>query len=142
MVSGAHYREFVMPYDRALAGHYRSFGIHNCGWNVDAYAGAYAEIGELGYLDFGLDSNLRLLGELFPRTVLTVILNPGDVLGRSPEAVEGDLRRLRESLGSCRIILGSLDGSADSEEVRRFFLTAASVWGLPVGELVPRPHFG
>jgi hypothetical protein len=142
MISEAHYREFVMPYDRLLAEHYRCFGIHNCGWSVDAYAEAYAEIGELGYLDFGLRSNLGLLKELFPGTVLTVILNPDDVLGRNPREIEKDLRRLQGTLGSCRIILGSLDGATDSEEVRRFFLTTATVWGLPVEELVPRAHFG
>ena len=56
--------------------------------------------------------------------------------------VEGDLRRLQQGLGGCRIILGSLDGGTDSEEVRRFFRIAAAVWGLSVEELVPRPHFG
>jgi hypothetical protein len=142
MISEAHYREFVMPYDRALAEHYRSFGIHNCGWRVDAYARAYAEIGGLQYLDFGIDSDLRLLAELFSGAVLTVILNPDDLLGRSAPAVESDLRRLRETLGDCRIILGSLDGGTDSEEVRRFFRIAAAVWGLSGEELVPRPHFG
>jgi hypothetical protein len=142
MISEAHYRQFVMPYDRALVEHFRSFGIHNCGWRVDAYARAYAEIGELEYLDFGLDSDLQLLGELFPETVLTVILNPDDLLGRSAGAVEDDLRRLRESLGGCRIIVGSLDGATDSEEVRGFFRTAAAVWALPAEELVPQPHFG
>jgi len=142
MISEAHYRQFVMPYDRRLARHFRCFGIHNCGWSVDAYARAYAEIGGMGYLDFGLRSDLGLLKELFPETVLTVILNPDDVLGRSPLAVEGDLRRIRQSLGDCRVIVGSLDGATDSEEVRRFFGAAARVWGLPVQELVPVAHFG
>jgi hypothetical protein len=142
MISGAHYRQFIMPYDRQLAEHFRSFGIHNCGWSVDAYAEAYAELGDLGYLDFGLDSDLRRLRELFPRTILAVILNPNEVLGRSPQEIEMDLRRIRESLGACRIIVGSLDGTTDSAEVKRFFHCAATVWEQPVEELVPRAHFG
>lgn len=142
MISEDHYRRFVMPYDRQLAGHYRSFGIHNCGWSVDAYARAYAEIGGLGYLDFGLRSDMGLLKELFPEAVLAVILNPDEVLGRSLQGIEEDLRRLHETLGECRIIVGSLDGATDSEEIRRFFGAAATVWGLPVEELVPRAHFG
>ena len=142
MISENHYREFVMPYDRRLSEHYLHFGIHNCGWTVDTYARAYSEIGKLGYLDFGLRSNFEVLRELFPNTLLAVILNPEDVLGRSPSQIERDLRRMKEAAGPFRIILGSLDGSTDSEEVRGLFRIASSVWERPVEQLVPHPHFG
>ena len=57
MIAEEHYREFVMPYDRKLSDHYANFGVHNCGWKVDAYARAYSEIRKLGYLDFGADKS-------------------------------------------------------------------------------------
>jgi hypothetical protein len=142
MVSEEHYRQFVMPYDRRLSGHYPHFGVHNCGWTVDAYAAAYAEIRELGYLDFGIRSDLDRLQRLFPRTVLTVILNPDDVIGRPAGDVRSTLERLRGSIPVCRILLGSLDGRTRSEEVEAFFTAVAGVWGVPVEQLVPRPHFG
>jgi len=142
MISEDHYRQFVLPYDRKLSGHYPHFGVHNCGWKVDAYAEAYSEIRVLGYLDFGIQSNLDALKLLFPRTVLTVILNPDDVIGRTPVQVRATLEKLRDSLGECRILLGSLDGRTDSVEVKTFFTATADVWGLPVELLVPRPHFG
>jgi hypothetical protein len=142
MVSEDHYREFVMPYDRRLSEHYANFGVHNCGWKVDAYAKAYSEIRELGYLDFGIQSDLPALKKLFPRTVLTVILNPDDVIGHTPADVLVTLEKLRDSLHQCRILLGSLDGRTPSEEVERFFTSTAEVWGIPVEQLVPRPHFG
>lgn len=142
MISEDHYREFVMPYDRLLAEHYRYFGIHNCGWTVNTYARAYSEIGVLGYLDFGIRSDFELLRELFPETVLTVILNPEDVLGRSPADIEADLRSLKEELGNCFIIVGSLDGSTKSEQIMTFFHTTAKVWALPMQELIPVAHFG
>jgi hypothetical protein len=142
MVSEDHYRRFVMPCDRQLSEHYAHFGVHNCGWKVDAYAEAYSEIRTLGYLDFGIQSNLGVLKRLFPRTVLTVILNPDDVIGRSSAEVHSTLEKLRDSLGQCRILLGSLDGRTPSEEVEAFFIAAADVWSVPVELLVPRPHFG
>ncbi|MGA2380530.1 MAG: uroporphyrinogen decarboxylase family protein [Spirochaetia bacterium] len=142
MISEDHYRQFVMPCDRRLSEHYTQFGVHNCGWKVDAYAKAYSEIRELGYLDFGIQSNLDALKRLFPRTVLTVILNPDDVIGRSTAEVRTMLEKLRDSLGVCRILLGSLDGRTKSREVEEFFSATAEVWGLPVEQLVPRPHFG
>jgi hypothetical protein len=142
MISEAHYREFVMPYDRRLSAHYPHFGVHNCGWKVDTYAKAYSEIRVLGYLDFGMQSNLADLKRLFPRTVLTVILNPDDVIGRTPAEVRSLLEKLRDTLSVCRIVLGSLDGRTKSAEVEAFFSSAAAVWGVPAEQLVPRPHFG
>jgi hypothetical protein len=142
MISGEHYRRFVMPYDRKLAGSFRLFGVHNCGWNVDAYASAYAELGTLQYLDFGISSDLRRLRELFPAATLTPILNPDEVIGRSREEVRGILHRLRESLGDCRIILGSLDSRTRAEEIVSFFREASALWKVPVEELIPLSHCG
>ncbi len=142
MISEQFYREFVMPYDRKLSDHYPNFGVHNCGWNVDAYTKAYSEIRSLGYLDFGIQSDLDALKILFPRTILTVILNPGEIIGRSPAEVRHILARLRDSLGTCRIDLSALDGRTPSKEVSAFFDTTAAVWGVPLESLVPRPHFG
>ncbi len=142
MISERHYREFVMPWDKKLSDHYPGFGIHNCGWKVDAYARAYAEIRPLGYLDFGIQSDLTLLAELFPRATLTVILNPEDIIDTGPAHVRATLQRLHDELGECRIILGSLDGRTPSSEVASFFDTAATVWGVPVESLVPPAHCG
>lgn len=142
MISEAHYREFVMPCDRRLSGHYPGFGVHNCGWKVDAYAQAYAEIRPLDYLDFGIQSDLDSLRRLFPLTTLTVILNPDDVIGRRRDEVRRTLESLREALGRCRIIIGSLDGRTRSEEIISFFDAVSDVWGVPVEALVPPPHSG
>jgi len=142
MVSADHYREFVMPYDRKFSDHYPCFGIHNCGWKVDAYSKAYSEIRALDYLDFGIQSDLLQLKALFPNATLAVILNPDDVIGRSAEVVRVILGRLHEDLGACRIVLGSLDGRTPSAEVEAFFNAAAAVWGVPVETLVPRAHCG
>ena len=142
MISEDFYREFVMPYDRKLSDHYANFGIHNCGWKVDAYAKAYSEIRPLGYLDFGIQSDFRLLKRLFPHAVLTVILNPGEVIGRSSKDVLGMLMGLRESLEKCRIDLSALDSRTPSEEVTAFFESVAAVWNVPVESLVPPPHLG
>jgi hypothetical protein len=142
MISEQSYRQFIMPYDRKLSDHFPNFGVHNCGWKVDAYAKAYSEIRPLGYLDFGIESNLDLLKTLFPTTILTLILNPGQVIGRSPADIRHALARLRNSLGTCRIDLSALDARTPSEEVSAFFQATAEVWGVPIQSLVPRPHFG
>jgi hypothetical protein len=116
--------------------------VHNCGWNVDPYAEAYAELGRLEYLDFGTHSDLHQLRRLFPASTLTPILNPEEVIGRRPEVVRSLLRLLHESLGECRIVLGSLDSRTPAEDVAAFFREASAIWGLGVEELVPQPHCG
>jgi hypothetical protein len=142
MISEQHYRRFVLPYDRKLAGSFELFGVHNCGWNVDAYAAAYAELGALEYLDFGSSSDLQRLAALFPAATLTPILNPEEVIGRSRQEVRELLARLHESLGDCRIILGSLDSRTPAEDVISFFREASELWRVPVEELVPQSHCG
>jgi hypothetical protein len=142
MISEQQYREFIMPYDLKLYDHFPNFGIHNCGWTVDVYLSAYAEIGSLGYLDFGINSDLSRIKELFPNTILTVILNPDDILGKDQSDLEQMLQNLHDKLCKCRIILGSLDGSTPPEAVVDLFQTASQVWGIQTEALVPTAHHG
>jgi hypothetical protein len=142
MISGESYREYILPYDRKISEHFQNFGVHNCGWNVDAYAQSYTEIGSLGYLDFGIDSDLARIKDLFPETILTVILNPDDIIGKDNNELRELLIRLYETLGKCRILAGSLDNSTPSSVVTSLFDITADVWGLPINALVPHPHCG
>jgi hypothetical protein len=142
MISKQQYRDFVMPYDRSFFEHFPNFGIHNCGWTVDTYLDSYAEIGALGYLDFGIGSDLSRIKEYFPDATLSVILNPEDVLGKEQSEVETMLKKLHDDIGWCRIILGSLDGSTPSQAVRDLFRTASEVWRIPSEALVPRAYCG
>ena len=137
MISGDDYREFIQPYDRRLSEHYELFGIHNCGWCVDAYAEAYAEIGDLLYLDFGIDSDLKRLKMLFPQTVLTLIYNPQDMRGKSKKDITAELEYAFGALGDCAIILGSMDENSPNSLVDDFYAVAADILSIPVEELVP-----
>ena len=137
MISGEDYRNFIQPYDKRLYEQYELFGIHNCGWCVDAYAEAYAEIGNVLYLDFGIDSDLNRLKELFPNAVLTLIYNPQDMLGKSRAAITKELEYVYEALGDCAIILGSMDDKCPNALVDDFYSVAADIWMLSAEEMVP-----
>ncbi len=136
MISSAHYREFVQPYDCRLSAHFPHFGIHNCAWRVDPYAPAYAEIRTLDYLDFGLDSNLALLRRLFPDTTLSPMYSPVALAENSPAQLRADLTRLRDTLGSCRIIVADIDATTPDARVMEFYRLAAEVWDVPLEALV------
>jgi hypothetical protein len=137
MISGDSYREFLLPYDRELSDHYSIFGVHNCGWNVDAYTQPYSEIRALDYLDFGITSDLPRIKRLCPTALLNLILNPEDVLHLDSRSLRAMLDRVHGTLGFCRITLGSMDTGTPPKLIEEFFRTAAEVWGVPVEALIP-----
>ena len=137
MVSPEQYREFVMPYDRKLSAHFPLFGIHNCAWRVHPYAPAYAEIRELGYLDFGFSSDFALLKRLFPRTTLCAMYSPV-ALAHDPEAtVRAELQRLHDAIGRCKIIVADIDAGTPRERLLAVYRIASEIWGLPIETLAP-----
>ena len=137
MISGAHYREFVLPRDRRLAAHFPRFGVHNCAWRVDPYVPGYAALGPIRYLDFGFDSDFALLKRTFPDAALAPMFSPVDLERRTPQQVRAQLERLRDQIGECRIILADIDAGTPDERVRGFLRLAAELWGVPAEELVP-----
>lgn len=137
MISGAQYREFVMPHDLRLAHHFPRFGIHNCAWRVDPYAPAYAEIGNLDYLDFGFDSDLAMLKELFPDTTLCAMYSPLALVRDDTATLRHSLRRLHDTLGRCRIIVADIEAGTPPERLMDLFQAAAQIWNLPLDALLP-----
>lgn len=139
MISASQYREFVMPRDLELATHFPVFGVHNCAWNVDPYAPAYAELPRLAYLDFGMTSDFPLLRRLFPETTLAAMYSPVELVNNSLDDIRCGLERLHAEIGKCRIILADIDAGTPPERVVDFFRLASEIWGIPVADLVPEP---
>ena len=137
MISGKQYREFVFPYDRKLGEHYELFGVHNCGWTVDAYAEPYSELPDVLYLDFGIESDFARLKRFFPDSVLCPIFNPDDVLNKKPEELRASLEKLHDEIGRCHIILGSMAEGTPSEVVVEFYRTVSQIWNVPLEQLRP-----
>lgn len=138
MIAAEQYRAFVQLYDRRLAAQCACFGVHNCAWCVDPYAEAYAEIGPLGYLDFGLTSDLARLKRLFPDTTLAPMVTPMDLVNKPLDALRADLIRLRDAVGRCRIVLADVEAETPPERVLAFYCLAAQVWEQPL-ETLPAP---
>jgi hypothetical protein len=136
MISGQHYEQFLMPFDRKLSERFRYFGIHNCNWNVDEYLESYAQIGELLYLDFGMDSDMTRLKRLFPDTTLVVFYR---LTGKEPREVVEDLQIIRQSDSCSRIYLSAIGADTPTSLVHHFFTTASRLWNRPIGELFSEP---
>ena len=136
MISRQHYEQFLMPLDRRLSESFPHFGIHNCNWSVDEYVPSYAEIGNLLYLDFGMDSDLTRLGRTFPDTTLTVFYR---LTGKGPREIAADLESIRRSDACSRIYLSAIGADTPTPLVRHFFDTASRLWNRPVRELLSEP---
>ncbi len=120
MLSPDQYREHVMPYDKMISDSFEYFGIHNCAWNVDPYIQDYARIRVLGYVDMGLDSNLRRVKELCPDTRRAVMYNPKDLANKSPDDIRKDLFRIRRELSPCDIVMADIDVDTPDDRVHFF----------------------
>jgi hypothetical protein len=134
MISGQHYEQFLMPFDRRMSEHFPYFGIHNCNWSVDDYLDSYATIGRVLYLDFGQDSDLQRLRSTFPAATRVAFYR---LNGKEPRMIVEDLQRLRQSEACSRIYLSAVDADTPDTLVRHFFSAASRIWHKPVEELLP-----
>lgn len=120
MLSPEQYREHLMPYDKRISDAFQYFGIHNCAWNVDPYIEDYARIRTLGYVDMGLDSDLRRAKALCPNTRRAVMYTPTDLISKSLEAIRADMLRIRRELSPCDIVMADIEYETPDERVLAF----------------------
>ncbi len=137
MISGDYYERFLLPADRKLAESFKYFGIHNCAWNVDPYLDAYRTNEPLGYLDFGLDSDLARIAEMFPESRRCLMYSPVDLQNKSLGEIEADLAEVRDTLTPCEIIVTDIEDTTPDERVLDFYKLCAKVWKMDLRDLVP-----
>ena len=117
-ISAEDYREFLLPLDRRLAETFGLIGIHNCAWNVDAYLADYAAVGEVGYIDMGLSSDLSAARAALPRARRAVMYTPMDLRAKRLGQVESDLRRIAAELGPCDVVFADVEAATPDERIR------------------------
>jgi hypothetical protein len=117
MISPAQYREHLLPHDRRLREAFEVFGIHNCAWSIDPHMDAYAEIGDLAYIDMGLASDLARARRLFPHARRNLLYTPMDLKHKPWPALKTDLDRIAEELGPCDLGLPDIEADVPDERV-------------------------
>ena len=120
MISAAHYREFILPYDRRIAEAFGSVGIHNCAWNANPYMDDYATVPGLGYVDMGHDSDLPRARDLFPKTRRAIMYTPMDVANKSLDEIRSDLTRIAIEYGPCDIVAADIESATPDQRVLDF----------------------
>jgi hypothetical protein len=117
MLSPDQYAEFILPYDRRIAGAFGVIGVHNCAWNADPYLEHYASIPDLGYIDMGLESNLARARDLIPNARRALMYTPMDLAQKSWEEIRRDVERFVDTYAPCDIVVADIDSDVPDERV-------------------------
>ena len=124
MISAAHYREFLRPYDEAWSVSRRPFGIHYCGADPQRFADAWAGLPALDFLDVGAGGDLRVLRRELPLTFLNIRLSPVGIVDQDPAAIRQEVfDRVSEAenpylTGVCCI---NMDDRVTDDRIRALF---------------------
>ena len=117
MIAPDQYRALLLPFDQRLAAKFACIGIHNCAWNANPYLDAYAEVPGVGYIDMGIDSDLRKAKQLFPDARRAIMYTPMDAANKPLDAIRDDFSRIARAYGPCDIVLADIDAETPDERV-------------------------
>jgi hypothetical protein len=127
MVSPRQYHELLEPYDRRLAETGDCLGMHNCAWNANPYLSDYASLPRLGYIDMGMNSDLRLAKNLFPHSRRAIMYTPMDVANKTLEEISEDLERIAEEYGPCDMVFADIDAGTPNSKVNAILEICAMI---------------
>lgn len=129
MISPGQYQQMLLPFDRRIADAFGCIGIHNCAWKADPYLKAYAEIPNVGYIDMGLDSDLRLARELFPAARRAIMYTPMDLAEKSFSNIRADVEKIANDFGPCDIVAADIEAGTPDQRVLDFLHLCESLSG-------------
>ncbi len=117
MISPVQYEEFFLPRDRRIAAAFATLGIHNCAWNANPYMEFYATVPNLGYIDMGIESDLRKARSLMPSVRRALMYTPMDLANKPTEDIFADLERIACEYGPCDVVLADIDYGTPDERI-------------------------
>jgi hypothetical protein len=120
MVSPEQYGELLLPFDHRIAEEFGCIGIHNCAWCADPYMTHYASVPHLGYIDMGLESDLRRARETFPEARRAVMYAPTALARKPLPTIREDLERVAREYAPCDVVLADLDVGTPDERIAGF----------------------
>ncbi|WP_139249776.1 uroporphyrinogen decarboxylase family protein [Mariniphaga anaerophila] len=117
MISPEQYRDFIMPFDLKISKVFGTVGIHNCAWNANPYMEYYSKFSNLGYIDMGIDSDLKKAKEFFSNARRALMYTPMDLYSKSTNEIEDDIKYIVNSFSPCDIIIADIDEDIPDSKV-------------------------
>jgi hypothetical protein len=117
MISGEHYRDFVLPQDLSIRRAFGAFAVHNCAWNATPYLEAQSSIPGLGYIDMGIETDLAKAKRLVPEARRNLLYRSADLKRKSPEALRTDFERIAREFAPCDLGLPDIEADVPDEKI-------------------------
>jgi len=111
------YERLLLPHDQRIRQEFRDFGIHNCAWTVTPYLDAYASISDVGYIDMGIDSDMRMARQKFPNARRNLLYTSMDLKNKTDQELVQDLERIAQELAPCDIGLPDIESDVPDERI-------------------------
>ena len=130
MISEEFYRTHLMRFDQRWSRSQRPFGIHYCGKDPHRFAGCYAELPALDFLDVGWGGDIAALRKALPGTFLNIRLDPVSLVHKSPAEIEIIVTELAAQAGDpclCGFCCINIDDSMPEENITAIFHSAAKL---------------
>ena len=130
MIATEQYEEFLMPFDQEWSEKYRPFGIHYCGQDPHRYAGSFAKIKNLDFLDVGWGGDVKELRKFLPDTFLNIRLDPVTINSYSDDEIEEIVTKLAQDsenpylTGICCI---NMDDQVEDSKIIAIFKTVENI---------------
>ena len=121
MVSPQTYRDLLFPYDFKISECFAAIGIHNCAWNATPYLSFYSTIPNVGYIDMGIESDLDLARQLFPKARRAVMYRPTDIYSKSLSELKKEFEEIARRLGPCDLVLADLDLNVPDKKIKEIY---------------------
>ena len=112
------YAQYILPWDRALAGAFTSLGVHNCAWTADPYLDHYATLPKVSYIDMGIDSDLAKARALFPHARRALMYTPTDLANKGADQLRADMERIAANYGPCDLVAADIELGTPDDRVQ------------------------
>ena len=123
MVSPKMYEKVIYPYDLSIRKEFDDFAIHNCAWSVTDLADVYKNTENLGYLDMGMETDLKKVKNLFPDTRRNVLYKSIDLLNKSEDEIREDFEKIYNQIAPCDIGLPDIEDDVPDEKIKLVIAT-------------------
>ncbi len=130
MISINDYENYLLPFDIEWSQKHRPYGIHYCGKDPHRYAGSFAKIPYLDFLDVGWGGDVKTLRRQLPRTFLNIRLNPVALAEQSAADIRATITSLVNDSGNpwlTGICCINLDQQVGDENITAIFQTVADL---------------
>lgn len=111
------YEVFLLEYDKKIADNFEMIGVHNCAWTITPYIESYGNIPRVGYIDMGIDSDMKKVKEKFPSARRNCLYTSIDLKNKSKLEIKKDFEYISQNLAPCDVGMPDIEYDVPEEKI-------------------------